>query len=152
MGPVSTAAGAQRRIVVGVDGSPSSCEALRWAADEARRAGALLEVVTSWEFPTTYGWVPPYPPDFDPGGDARRVLEDTVAEVLGEHPDVALDMRVVEGHAAPVLVEESRGAMLLVVGSRGHGGFTGMLLGSVSEHCVHHAACPVTVVRDGRPA
>jgi len=138
-----------QRIVVGVDGSPSSIRALRWAAEQARRTGDRLVVVTTWEFPTTYGWVPPYPPDFDPGGDARRLLESTVAEVLGEDPGVDVELVVEEGHAAPVLVQQAKGADLLVVGSRGHGGFTGMLLGSVSEHCVHHASCPVIVIRDG---
>ncbi|HUO48787.1 MAG TPA: universal stress protein [Acidimicrobiales bacterium] len=136
-----------QRIVVGVDGSPSSVRALHWAADQARRTGDRLEVVTTWEFPTTYGWVPPYPPDFDPSGDARRLLEETVAAELGDHAGIDVELVVVEGHAAPVLVEQAKGAQLLVVGSRGHGGFAGMLLGSVSEHCVHHASCPVIVVR-----
>jgi nucleotide-binding universal stress UspA family protein len=137
------------RIVVGVDGSPPSCQALRWAAGQARLTGASLQVVTSWEYPTTYGWVPPYPPDFDPAGDARRLLEQTVGDVLGDDPGVEIGVEVAEGHAAPVLVEAARGAALLVVGNRGHGGFAGMLLGSVSEHCVRHAPCPVTVVRGG---
>ena len=92
---------------------------------------------------------PPYPPEFDPAGDARRLLETTVAETLGEDPGLEIELVVAEGHAAPVLVEAAKGADLLVVGSRGHGGFAGMLLGSVSEHCVHHASCPVIVVRDG---
>lgn len=139
-----------QRIVVGVDGSPASRRALRWAADQARRTGATLEVVTAWEYPTSYGWVPPYPPDFDPAGDARKALEDTVADVLGEHPDLSVELVVREGHAAPVLVETAKGASMLVVGSRGHGGFAGLLLGSVSEHCARHAPCPVTVMHDSR--
>ena len=139
-----------QRIVVGVDGSPASCDALRWAADQARRTGASLQVVTTWEYPTSYGWVPPYPPDFDPAGDARRALEDTVADVLGDHPDLTVELVVREGHPAPVLVEAAKGASMLVVGSRGHGGFAGMLLGSVSEHCVRQAPCPVTVMHEGR--
>jgi nucleotide-binding universal stress UspA family protein len=147
-GRTDEAGGADPRIVVGVDGSRSSCQALRWAARQAKLTGASLEVVACWEFPTAYGWVPQYPAGFDPSGDARRALEGTVAEVLGEDPGVEIGLSVVEGHAAPVLVEAARGATLLVVGSRGHGGFTGMLLGSVSEHCVSHAPCPVTVVRD----
>jgi nucleotide-binding universal stress UspA family protein len=136
------------RVVVGVDGSASSLRALRWAADQARRTGNRLVVVTTWEFPTTYGWVPPYPPDFDPGGDARRLLQEAVASELGDDPGVEVELVVEEGHAAPVLVQQAKDATLLVVGSRGHGGFAGMLLGSVSEHCVHHAACPVIVIRD----
>jgi nucleotide-binding universal stress UspA family protein len=135
------------RIVVGVDGSPPSCEALRWAARQAKLTGASLQVITCWEFPVSYGWAPPYPADFDPAEDARRTLEVTVAEVLGKDPGLAIEMTVAQGHPAPVLLNAGRGASLLVVGSRGHGGFTGMLLGSVSEHCVTHAPCPVTVVR-----
>lgn len=136
------------RIVVGVDGSPSSCQALRWAARQAKLTGASLEVVTSWELPTSYGWMPPYPSDFDPAGEAKRNLQATVAEVLGDDPGVDIEHTVAEGHPAPVLLAAAKGASMLVVGSRGHGGFTGMLLGSVSDHCVSHAPCPVTVVRD----
>ncbi|MDR3648705.1 MAG: universal stress protein [Acidimicrobiales bacterium] len=137
------------RIVVGVDGSLSSHRTLRWAARQAKLTGASLQVVTCWEYPTSYGWAPPYPADFDPGGDAKRILEVTVAEALGDDPGIDIDLTVVEGRPAPVLLDAARGASLLVVGSRGHGEFTGMLLGSVSEHCVGHARCPVTVVRDG---
>jgi nucleotide-binding universal stress UspA family protein len=138
--------GGGERIVVGVDGSPSSLQTLRWAARQAKLTGASLQVITCWEYPTSYGWAPPYPADFDPGGAAKRTLEVTVAEVLGDDPGVDIELSVVEGHAAPVLLEVARGASLLVVGSRGHGGFTGMLLGSVSGRCVGHAPCPVTVV------
>jgi len=137
------------RIVVGVDGSPSSHQTLRWAARQAKLTGASLQVIMCWEYPTSYGWAPPYPAEFDPAGDAKRDLEATVAEVLGDRPDFDIELTVVEGHAAPVLLEAAHGASLLVVGSRGHGELTGMLLGSVSEHCVTHAPCPVTVVRDG---
>ncbi len=137
------------RIVVGVDGSPSSHQTLRWAARQAKLTGASLQVITCWEFPTPMSWLPPNPSDLDQAkADARRTLEQTVAEVLGDNPGIDIDLTVVEGHAAPVLLEAARGASLLVVGSRGHGEFTGMLLGSVSEHCVTHAPCPVTVVRD----
>jgi nucleotide-binding universal stress UspA family protein len=134
-------------IVVGVDGSEPSRRALAWAADQARRTGAELEVVTTWEYPTTFGWAPPYPQGFDPEGDTRKALEETVGAVLGPDPDVAVRLTVREGHPAPVLTEMAAGAAMLVVGSRGHGAFMGMLLGSVSEHCVSHAPCPVVVVR-----
>jgi len=137
------------RIVVGVDGSPPSHQALRWAAHQAKFTGASLQVITCWEFPTPMSWLPPNPSDVDRAkADAGRDLEQTVAEVLGDDQGVDIDLTVVEGHAAPVLLEAARGASLLVVGSRGHGEFTGMLLGSVSEHCVTHARCPVVVVRD----
>ena len=136
------------RIVVGVDGSPSSCQALRWAARQAKLTGASLEVVTSWELPTSYGWMPPYPSEFDPVGEAKRNLQATVAEVLGDDPGIDVTITAVEGHPAPVLIDAARGASLLVIGSRGHGALAGMFIGSVSNHCVSHAPCPVTVVRD----
>jgi nucleotide-binding universal stress UspA family protein len=134
------------RIVVGVDGSPSSHQTLRWAARQAKLTGASLQVVACWESPTTDIWE--VPPAFDSVDDARRNLEVTVVEVLGDGPGIDIDLTVVEGQAAPVLLEAARGASLLVVGSRGHWGLTGRPLGSVSEHCVAHAPCPVTVVRD----
>jgi len=138
------------RIVVGVDGSPSSKRALKWAARQAELTNATLEVVTTWEFPTSFGWALPFPADFDPERDARRAVESTIEEVLGHAPAVGVAIKVVEGHPAPVLVDLSRGADMLVVGSRGHGEFSGMLLGSVSEHCVTNCHCPVLVLRDGR--
>jgi len=140
----------ERRIVVGVDGSPSSLKALRWAIRQAELAGAEVEAVTAWAYPTGYGWAPLGDGAVDFAGDAGKILAEALAEVSGIAPDVVIRPEVVEGHAAEVLVRASKGADLLAVGSRGHGGFTGMLLGSVSQHCVHHAACPVLVLRDGR--
>jgi len=134
-------------IVVGVDGSEASKRALRWAADQAKLIGAELKVVTTWEYPPTLGWAPPYPSDFDPDADARKALSATVAEVLGADPGLVMHLTVVEGHPAYVLTETAADAQLLVVGSRGHGAFAGMLLGSVSEYCAAHAPCPVVVVR-----
>jgi len=134
------------RIVVGVDGSPSSHQALLWAAHTAKLTGASLQVIACWESPTTEIWE--IPPAFDSGDDARRSLEEQVAEVLDDDPGIDINVTVVEGQAAPVLLDAARGASLLVVGSRSHRGFTGRHLGSVSERCVTHAPCPVTVVRD----
>ena len=134
-------------IVVGVDGSGPSKRALRWAADQAKLTGAKLKVVTSWEYPPTLGWAPPYPSDFDPNEDARKALQETIDAVLGPEAAVVAQAEVTEGHPAFVLTEAARGAELLVVGSRGHGAFAGMLLGSVSEYCAAHAPCPVVVVR-----
>ncbi len=134
------------RIVVGVDGSPSSHQALRWAAHMAKLTGESLQVVSCWESPTTEIWE--IPPAFDSGDDARRTLEDTVAEVLGDDPGIDITLTVVEGQAAPVLLDAARRASLLVVGGRDHRGFTGRHLGLVSERCVTHAPCPVTVVRE----
>jgi nucleotide-binding universal stress UspA family protein len=133
--------------VVGVDGSDSSRRALLWAAQQAKLTGAELEVVTTWEYPPTLGWSPPYPSDFNPADDAGKALKDTVDAVLVAHPGLVVHLTVTEGHPAFVLTESARKAELLVVGSRGHGAFAGMLLGSVSEYCAAHATCPVVVVR-----
>ncbi|MFI1518623.1 universal stress protein [Kitasatospora cineracea] len=141
-----SAEGGSRPVVVGVDGSASSKRALRWAARQAELTGAPLRPVLAWQLPPAYG-MPVDFSDTDFAGQARRVLEDSVTEVLGERPRVEVTPRVVQGHPAAVLTEEARGADLLVVGSHGRGAFTGMLLGSVGNHCVHHAACPVLVLR-----
>ena len=95
----------------------------------------------------SYGWAAPVPTDFDPEDDVRKALDAAVASVRASHPDLRIDPRAVSGHPAPVLVEASKGADLLVVGSRGHGEFVGMLIGSVSEYCVANAHCPVLVHR-----
>jgi nucleotide-binding universal stress UspA family protein len=137
----------EKRIVVGVDGSDSSLDALRWAAEQARLTGAGLEVIMAWEYPPSFGWAPPLPADWSPGEEARRELADSVERALGATPPIEVRQVVVQGHPAPALVAAAREADLLVVGSRGHGAFVGMLLGSVSEHCVSHAPCPVVVVR-----
>ena len=135
------------RIVVGIDGSPSSLDALSWAARQADLTGSTLEIVMTWEWPASYGWAVPVPNDFDPEEDVRMALETAVASVRTTYPDLNIDPRVVSGHPAPILVEASKGADLLVVGSRGHGEFVGMLIGSVSEYCATNAHCPVLVHR-----
>lgn len=136
-----------RRIVVGVDGSPASLAALEWAAQQATLTGAPLEVVTTWEWPQSFGWALPLP-DYNPAEDAGRMLDEATQKVRTAHPGLEVRTSVVGGHPAPTLVDASNGASLLVVGSRGHGEFAGMLLGSVSSHCVTNAHCPVVVVRD----
>ena len=130
-------------VVVGVDGSDASHVALAWAAEYARRFELPLEAVIAWDFGPYYG----YPvPDFDE--ELRTWATDSIAEsirtVLGE--DAQVTQRVVRGQSAPVLLEAAKDASLLVVGTRGRGAFAGMLLGSVSQHCVSHAACPVVVI------
>ncbi len=142
-----TSAPGARRIVVGVDGSVSSLAALAWAARQAELTDSALEVVTTWEWPSSLGWAMPVPEDFDPEADVRRSLDAAVESVQAAHPGLSVQARVIAGHPAPVLVEASKGADLLVVGSRGHGEFVGMVLGSVSEHCAAHAHCPVLVHR-----
>ncbi len=134
------------RIVVGVDGSATSKAALRWAIDQAKRTGSRVDVVMSWEYPTSFGWDMPYPADLDLAGDAKKGLDEVLDEVAGPNPGVELRAVVVEGHPAPTLLAEAEGASLLVLGSRGHGGFAGLLLGSVSQHCAAHSTCPVVII------
>ena len=136
----------ERFIVVGVDGSEPSLNALRWAGKQARMTGATLRVLTTWQVATGTGWVPTFPVDYDPQAVARQALDEAVTETLGADPDVAVERIVKEGHAAPVLLAAAKDADLLVVGSHGHGAFAGMLIGSVSEHLVRHAPCAIVIV------
>jgi nucleotide-binding universal stress UspA family protein len=140
--------GTKRRIVVGVDGSQSSLAALRWAVCQAKLTGVPLEIVSAWEWPVSYaGWETPEPPDYDPAVEARRQLDKAVSAALTPGETIEVRRSVIEGRPAPVLEALSRTADLVVVGSHGHGEFAGMLLGSVSEHCVTHCHCPVAVIR-----
>ena len=136
-----------RRIVVGVDGSPSSMTALRWAILQAELTGCEVEAVTAWQLPSRYGFAAVTDRATSFEGDARKILADALNEVSSVEPDVLIRSSVAEGHPDEVLVRAARGADMLVVGSRGHGGFTGAVLGSVSQYCVHHAPCPVLVIR-----
>lgn len=133
------------RIVVGVDGSPSSQQALRWGAQVAARFGAGLDAVTAWDFPAAAGFGP-VPSDWNPAQDMRQALDQTVQAVFGDQPPAGLRRLVHEGSAAKVLLDASQGAIMVVVGSRGHGGFAGLLLGSVSANVAEHASCPVLVI------
>ena len=140
-----------RRIVVGIDNSAGSAEALRWALAYARQTGGSVEAVTAWQVPAmyayAYGWTPTGIDDAGIIRYAEKSLTETVAQVLGaEDNTVAVTTRVIDGPAAQVLLAAGKGAELLVLGSRGHGAFAGMLLGSVSQHCVQHAACPTVVI------
>jgi nucleotide-binding universal stress UspA family protein len=135
------------RIVVGIDGSPASLQALEWAARQADLTDSRLEVVMTWQWPVSSGWGVPVPDNFDPDEDVRKALESSLDTVRARYPDLHIHPHVVGGHPAPILVEASKGADLLVVGSRGHGEFVGMLLGSVSEYCTTNAHCPVLVHR-----
>jgi nucleotide-binding universal stress UspA family protein len=137
--------GSGRRIVVGVDGSPTSKAALAWAVGQAELTGAVVEAVIAWEYSDAYGLGLTTGVDFE--NIAATVAADAIAEVTGRGTAVKIQTRVEEGHPARVLIDASAGADLLVVGSRGHGGFAGALLGSVSQHCIQHAACPVVVIR-----
>lgn len=136
-----------RRIVVGVDGSSPSKRALRWALRQAELTGARLEVVYAWHIPATDGWTPMFDLTQNLTKAGEQIAADTIAEIAGDRPPVIVHAEVVEGNTAAVLLKAAEGADLLVVGCRGHGGFVGALLGSVSQHCVQHATCPVVVVR-----
>jgi nucleotide-binding universal stress UspA family protein len=144
-------------IVVGVDGSDASHEALRWAAEEARLRSSPLVAVYVWSY------IPPQPIG-DPGmlaipaGDlpgqldaereaAAAALEAAVSVALGAAPDFSVERKLVEGDAADALVRESESAELVVVGSHGRTGIRAALLGSVSRHVTTHAACPIVVVK-----
>jgi nucleotide-binding universal stress UspA family protein len=136
-------------IVVGVDGSDSSVDALKWAAGQAKLIGASLRVVSVWHYPVSLGWAPAWPDDWDPGAEAKKALAAVVERELGADPGVSVEQEVLEGHPAEVLVAftEQNRIELLVLGSRGHGAFTGMLIGSTSEFSASHAHCPVVIVR-----
>jgi nucleotide-binding universal stress UspA family protein len=138
-----------KRIVVGIDGSPGSRAAFQWAVAEAAVRGAEIEAVLAYDF--GLAWI-------DVGSDAQPVfmehaarnaqekLHRVLAELLPEPRPVVVNAVVVEGAPAQVLVEMACNAELLVVGSRGRGGFAGLLLGSVSQRCVERSPCPVVVV------
>jgi nucleotide-binding universal stress UspA family protein len=140
--------GGSERIVVGVDGSESSKDALTWAARQAKLTGATLAVISAWEDTSIWGRSPGWLPGVDPAAETMAALNETISEVLGSEPGVDLTTAIIEGHAAPRLLEESKTATLIVVGSSGRGEFAGMLLGSVSEFLVTHASCPVAIIRD----
>ena len=135
------------RIVVGVDGSPSSRAALSWALRQARLIGGVLDAVITWDYPALYGWEAPMQ-DAGFSEYAGKVLASAVHEAVGDDAPVNVRETVALGNAAQVLLDTSRTAELLVLGSRGLGGFAGATLGSVSQHCAQHATCPVVIVRD----
>ncbi|RZU74302.1 nucleotide-binding universal stress UspA family protein [Micromonospora kangleipakensis] len=134
-------------VVVGVDGSESSLRALGFAVERAQQRDVPLRVIRAWE-PPGERWVPP---GFDPeeaSATERAAVEEELAGWRESFPAVEVDLRVSPGNPAALLVEASREAQLVVVGSRGRGGLRGMLLGSVSQQLLHHAHCPVAVVRE----
>jgi nucleotide-binding universal stress UspA family protein len=137
----------ERPIVVGVDGSDSSKAALAWAVHQAELEHAPLTAVIAWEYPVFYGPVPPMYDNFDFAGNAASILQTAVKDAVGDQISVPIATKVVQDNAAHALIDASRDARLLVVGNRGHGGFVEALLGSVSQHCTHHAVCPVIVIR-----
>lgn len=136
-------------IVVGVDGSDSSVNAFRWALNEARLRSARVRVVLAWSYPqvSTYHEAK-HVLDVPFAEDAAAFLDQVVAATAPAAEGLEIERKVVEGQAAPALVEAARDASMLVVGSRGLGGFSGLLLGSVSQQCAHYATCAVVIVRE----
>ncbi len=142
-------------IVVGMDGSTGALRALRWAVQEAKLRNVPVRAVTAWEQPAAYGSSTAYSLGMDPSAQtqvdlalAERVEATRLKaeDVAAPHQDVDITYQAIEGHAVEVLLTAAHDADLLVVGSRGHGGFRGALLGSVSQHVVQHARCPVTII------
>ncbi|MDX5461367.1 universal stress protein [Micromonospora tulbaghiae] len=134
-------------VVVGSDGSESALRALGFAVERAAQRDVPLRVLRAWE-PPGDRWVPP---DFDPeqvAASERAAAEAELAPWRESFPDVPVEIEAVPGSASALLVEASRSAQLVVVGSRGRGGLRGMLLGSVSQQLIQHSHCPVAVVRE----
>lgn len=139
-----------RRIVVGVDGSEASKQALRWAISLAESLSAKVDVIGTWSEPRLTGWEGVLP-DWNPQNDMEQLLDKSVDQVVPAGRPDGLKLIVREGDAATVLMQSADDAIMLVVGSRGHGGFTGLLLGSVSSKCAEHASCPVLVIHGDTP-
>ncbi|MFI9809023.1 universal stress protein [Streptomyces sp. NPDC052301] len=135
------------RVVVGVDGSPSSYAALRWAVRYAGLVGGVVDAVAVWELPGLYGWsAPAVDMDIDED-ETRQHMGQELTEVLGADEAGSVRTHVVHGNPADVLLRAAEGAEAVVLGSRGRGGFARALLGSVSQHVSQHAHCPVVIVR-----
>jgi nucleotide-binding universal stress UspA family protein len=132
-------------IVVGVDGSENSHDALAWAAAEARLRGAVVRLIHSWTFPAGATGADGMP-HADLQAAAEKVLDEAVAALGDQAEGVTIEREIANESAARALVEASESADLIVVGSRGLGGFSGLLLGSVTQQVAHHAKCPVVIV------
>ncbi len=155
---MSTTEGSERsRIVVGVDGSTHSMDAVKWGARQAEMMEGEVVLVAVWGWPKGYGdpsigdpsigGPMPMPNDYNPAANAEHELDAAEQAVHKEYPGVPVRRLAIDGHPSQILVDASKAAAMVVVGSRGRGAFMGMLLGSVSQHLVHHAKCPVVVLR-----
>lgn len=137
-------------VVVGVDGSSQSVAALRWADRYAEVTAAVVRAVFAWHSPSAAGLplagIAPAPVKYEIEATLHSMLDDAVAQAFSGDAADGVEKKLIFGHPAQVLIDESKEADLLVVGKSGHGAFTGMLVGSVSIHCVSNAHCPVTVV------
>ena len=137
----------KRPIIVAVDGSPSSIEALRKASELARALDAPLEAVTAWQFPMGFDGAGYATQTWSPEAESQTLLNSAVETAFPDGPPADLRLTVTAGPAAGVLIDKSNDAAMLVMGSRGRGGFAGLLLGSVSTACAQHAHCPVLIMR-----
>jgi nucleotide-binding universal stress UspA family protein len=139
-------------IVVGVDGSDCSAAALRWALAEARLLKARVRVVHAWSYPhvSTYHEAA-HAAAIPLAQLAEETIDRVLADVAADADGISVERAVVEGRPVEALLDEAAAASLLVVGSRGLGGFGSLLLGSVGQQCAHHAPCPLVIVRGPRP-
>jgi nucleotide-binding universal stress UspA family protein len=135
----------RHQIVVGVDGSESSNEALRWAARLAPSLDATIHAIVAWENPVVYG-LDAALPTWKPDETAQEILNKSLEKVFGKTRPAGLIGSISQGHPTFVLIDASKDAEMLIIGSRGLGGFAGLLLGSVSSTCAERAECPVLVV------
>ncbi len=136
----------QHRIVVGIDGSGESARALDWAITQAQQSGAVLDIVTAWMFPMAIGYAFTTTVE-EVRKAAQDLLEEAISHVVDVAPDVVVRGEPKEQPPGPALVSASKGADLLVVGSRGMGGFEELLVGSVGHYCMRRASCSVVIVR-----
>lgn len=132
-----------RAIVVGADGSEQSIAALELAAHLVPLAGDFLRAVTAWQYPIGFGTFAPV--DWNPNELAENALDHALSAAFQDAPPCRVERRVLQGPTAQVLIDESEHALMVVVGSRGHGGFAGLLLGSVSSSVAERSACPVVI-------
>ena len=142
---IPTSSAGAREIVVGIDGSPQSILALEWATTLAPPLGATIVGVGAWQLESAHGSARRV--GWDPKTIAEENLANTLTKAFGDNPPAGLTTECYRGQPAKVLMERSKSAAMLILGSRGYGGFKGLLLGSVSTACAAHAHCPVLVAR-----
>jgi nucleotide-binding universal stress UspA family protein len=139
----------QHKIVVGMDGSAGSQQAVRWAVHQAELTGSEVHAVIAWRVPHTSGWESAIDA-VDWAENARKTLDTALEQALAAEDAQRVHRQVIEGHPAKTLIKQGADAELVVVGREGHGGFAGMVLGSVGMHVLAHATCPVVVVHGDR--
>lgn len=138
------------QVVVGIDGSATSKNALKWAARLSPSLGATIHAIVAWEYPIIFGLEGGIPAQWKPDENAKDIFNTSLEEVFGKDRPAGLRGSTSQGHPTFVLIDASKDAQMLVVGSRGLGDFAGLLLGSVSSACAEHAKCPVLVVHEDR--